>query len=208
MCFLVIIKSSGLWKNPSLTSLKCQVTVTPLYLVFLELFLELLEIVKCRTISWFQDIFNLWSHYVAPVANSIWFIIFIYLFNYLFSSFSCDQVLADVHHLLKGSLVWKVVQDDPSVHCRSQRVNILKISKASATFKWQTLDLWSSCRDIFCFIDCIVETESLIVHLIRSDCFSYFTCFLLFFLPSLMSQWNWTVSWVLEVQKDLLHCVN
>lgn len=144
MCFLVIIKSSGQWKNPSLPSLKCQVTVKPLYLVFLELFLELLEIVKCRTISWFQDIFNLWSHYVAPVANSIWFIIFIYLFNYLFSSFSCDQVLADVHHLLKGSLVWKVVQDDPSVHCRSQRVNILKISKASAAFKWQTLDLWTS----------------------------------------------------------------
>lgn len=160
MCFLVIIKSSGQWKNPSLTSLKCQVTVKPLYLVLLELFLELLEIVKCRTISWFQDIFNMYYyHYVAPVANSIWFI---YLFNYLFSSFSCDQVLADVHHLLKGSLVWKVVQDDPSVHCRSQHVNILKISKASAAFKWQKLDLWSSCRDVFCFIDCIVETESLV----------------------------------------------
>lgn len=152
MCFLVIIKSSGLWKNPSLTSLKCQVTVKPLYLVFLELFLELLEIVKCRTISWFQDIFNMWSHYVAPVANSIWFIIFIYLFNYLFSSFSCDQVLADVHHLLKGSLVWKVVQDDPSVHCRSQRVNILKISKASAAFKWQKLDLWR--RLLFYWLYC------------------------------------------------------
>lgn len=132
MCFLVIIKSSGQWKNPSLPSLKCQVTVKLLYLVFLQLFLELLEIVKCRRSAGFK--ISLTCGLIMQLQQLIAFDLF-NLFNYLFSSFSCDQVLADVHHLLKGSLVWKVVQDDPSVHCRSQRVNILKIVKVSAAFK-------------------------------------------------------------------------
>lgn len=201
MCFLVIIKSSGQWKNPSLPSLKCQVTVKPLYLVFLQLSLELLEITKCRRIGWFQDIFNMWSHYVAPVANSIWFLL-LYLFIYLNTYF---PALAVIKCWLMCITCWKVVQDDPSVHYRSHCVDILKNVNASAAFKWHKLDLWSSHTDVFCFIDCIVEMK-----LVGSTFDQIWLFFLrpLFFLPSLMSQWNWTVSWVLEVQKDLLHCVN